>query len=76
VRLARLSLRDHDAGIQEPVARRLLSETRERSGHTTVPRQGAVLKLFNMLRNRGRVALLVDTTLPPYHPTIVIDCFG
>ena len=22
------------------------------------------------------VALLVDTTLPPHHPTVVIECFG
>ncbi len=62
--------------FKNPLLDVFFQKLRERSGHTTVPRQGAVLKLFNMLRNRGRVALLVDTTLPPHHPTIVINCFG
>ena len=62
--------------FKNPLLDVFFQKLRERSGHTMVPRQGAVLKLFNMLRKRGRVALLVDTTLPPHHPTIVIDCFG
>jgi lauroyl/myristoyl acyltransferase len=62
--------------LKNPLLDVFFQKLRERSGHTTVPRRGAVLKLFNMLRKGGRVALLVDTTLPPHHPTIVIDCFG
>jgi lauroyl/myristoyl acyltransferase len=49
---------------------------REQSGHLTVPRQGAIVRLYKTLRRKGRVALLVDTTLPPHHPTVVISCFG
>ena len=45
-------------------------------GTSTVPRQGAIMKLYKTLRKKGRAALLVDTTLPPHHPTVVIECFG
>jgi lauroyl/myristoyl acyltransferase len=49
---------------------------REHAGHTSVPRNKAIIRLYKTLRAKGRVALLVDTTLPPHHPTVVIDCFG
>jgi lauroyl/myristoyl acyltransferase len=49
---------------------------REQSGHTAVPRKGAIIRLYKTLRKKGRVALLVDTTLPPHYPTVVIECFG
>ncbi len=49
---------------------------REQSGHHTVPREGAIIRLYKILRRKGRVALLVDTTLPPRQPTVVIECFG
>jgi lauroyl/myristoyl acyltransferase len=62
--------------FKNPLLDIFFQKLRERSGHTMVPRRGAVLKLFNTLRAKGRVALLVDTTLPPHHPTVVIECFG
>ncbi|MBA2622566.1 MAG: lysophospholipid acyltransferase family protein [Chthoniobacterales bacterium] len=49
---------------------------REQSGHTTVSREGAIVRLYKILRRKGRVAMLVDTTLPPHQPTVVIECFG
>lgn len=62
--------------FKNPLLERFFRELRERAGHTIIPRQGAVLSLYNVLRTGGRVALLVDTTLPPHQPTVVIECFG
>ncbi len=55
---------------------RFFQKLREQSGHTTVLREGAIIRLYKILQRKGRVALLVDTTLPPHHPTVVIECFG
>lgn len=62
--------------LKNPLLDRFFQELRERSGHTTIPRRGAVVRLYRTLREKGRIALLVDTTLPPHQPTVVIECFG
>ncbi|HEX7517360.1 MAG TPA: lysophospholipid acyltransferase family protein [Chthoniobacterales bacterium] len=62
--------------FKNPLLDQFFELLREQPGHTTVPRQGAIVRLYKTLRKKGRVALLVDTTLPPHHPTVVIECFG
>ncbi len=62
--------------FKNPLLDIFFDKLRERSGHTMVPREGAIVRLYKILRRKGRVALLVDTTLPPHHPTVVIECFG
>ena len=62
--------------FKNPLLDGFFQKLRERSGHRTVPREGAIVRLYKILRRKGRVALLVDTTLPPHHPTVVIECFG
>jgi lauroyl/myristoyl acyltransferase len=62
--------------FKNPLLGQFFQELREQSGHTTVLREGAIIRLYKTLRKKGRVALLVDTTLPPHQPTVVIDCFG
>ncbi len=62
--------------FKNPLLDRFFTALRESPGHQNVPRQGALVKLFKILRKGGRAALLVDTTLPPHHPTVVIECFG
>lgn len=62
--------------FKNPLLDKFFSDLREQSGHRTVPRDGAMIRLYKILRKKGRVALLVDTTLPPHHPTVVIECFG
>jgi KDO2-lipid IV(A) lauroyltransferase len=49
---------------------------RELSGHRVEPREGAVLHLYKALRRKGRVAILVDLTIPAQLPTVAINCFG
>jgi lauroyl/myristoyl acyltransferase len=49
---------------------------REQSGHQLVPRDRGIMRLYKVLRRRGRTALLVDLTVPPSQGAVVIDCFG
>ncbi|CAN5795194.1 lauroyl acyltransferase [soil metagenome] len=62
--------------FKNPLLDDLFRRLREQSGHTMVEREGAIIRLYKVLRRKGRVALLVDTTLPPHEPTVVIECFG
>jgi Kdo2-lipid IVA lauroyltransferase/acyltransferase len=41
-----------------------------------IPRQGGIVRLYKVLRRKGRTALLVDLTLHPKMPSVAIDCFG
>jgi KDO2-lipid IV(A) lauroyltransferase len=54
----------------------ILEKARNRSGHTVIPRKRAIVRLYKTLRRGGRVALLVDLTIHPRNPAVVIDCFG
>jgi KDO2-lipid IV(A) lauroyltransferase len=62
--------------FKNPLLDDIFRRLREHAGHTSVPRNKAIVRLYKTLRNHGRAALLVDTTLAPHHPTVVIDCFG
>ncbi len=62
--------------LKNPRLDAFFTKLREQSGHHVVEREGAIIRLYKTLRKKGRVALLVDTTLPPHHPTVVIECFG
>ncbi|HEX4638729.1 MAG TPA: hypothetical protein VH170_04515 [Chthoniobacterales bacterium] len=58
--------------LLDPIFRKL----RQQSGHELIPRQGGIVKLYKVLRRKGRTALLVDLTLHPKMPSVVTDCFG
>ncbi len=58
--------------LLDPIFKRL----REQSGHELIARQGGIVRLYRVLRRKGRTALLVDLTLHPKMPSVVIDCFG
>jgi Kdo2-lipid IVA lauroyltransferase/acyltransferase len=49
---------------------------REQSGHELVPRDRGIMRLYKVLRRKGRTALLVDLTVPPTQGAVAIDCFG
>src|SRR5438093_11346718 len=48
---------------------------REQSGHELVPRERGIIRLYKVLRRKGRTALLVDLTLPPSLGAVAVDCF-
>src|SRR5437879_10902189 len=54
----------------------IFKNLREQSGHEFIPRQGGIVRLYKVLRRKGRTALLVDLTLHPKMPSVAIDCFG
>ena len=49
---------------------------RDRSGHELIPRERGIVRLYKVLRRKGRTALLVDLTVPPSQGAVAIDCFG
>ena len=58
--------------LLDPIFKRL----REQSGHQMVAREGGIIRLYKTLRRRGYVAILIDLTIPPKIPTVVVECFG
>ncbi len=54
----------------------IFNHLRTRSGHTIVPRDGGIVRLYKALRRGGSVAILVDLALQLHQPTVAIDCFG
>ncbi len=62
--------------LKNPLLNSFFEKLRGPSGQRTVPREGALVRLYKVLRKGGRASLLVDMTLPPQQPTVVIRCFG
>jgi Kdo2-lipid IVA lauroyltransferase/acyltransferase len=58
--------------LLDPISRTL----REQSGHELVPRERGIMRLYRVLRRKGRTALLVDLTVPPSQGAVAINCFG
>jgi KDO2-lipid IV(A) lauroyltransferase len=58
--------------LLDPIFKKL----RQQSGHELVPRERGIVRLYKVLRRKGRTALLVDLTVPPAQGAVVIDCFG
>jgi len=54
----------------------IFKKIRERSGHELIPRERGIVRLYKVLRRKGRTALLVDLTIPPDQGAVAIDCFG
>jgi Kdo2-lipid IVA lauroyltransferase/acyltransferase len=54
----------------------IFKKVREQSGHEIVPRERGIMRLYKVLRRKGRTALLVDLTVPPAQGAVVIECFG
>jgi Kdo2-lipid IVA lauroyltransferase/acyltransferase len=54
----------------------IFNKLREQSGHELVPRERGIIRLYKVLRQNGRTALLADLTVPPSQGAVAIDCFG
>jgi KDO2-lipid IV(A) lauroyltransferase len=54
----------------------IFKNIRELSGHELIPRERGIIRLYKVLRRKGRTALLVDLTVPPSQGAVAIDCFG
>jgi KDO2-lipid IV(A) lauroyltransferase len=56
----------------DPIFRKL----RQQSGHELISRERGIVRLYRVLRRKGRTALLVDVTVPPRKGAVAINCFG
>lgn len=54
----------------------IFKKFREQSGHELIPRERGIVRLYKVLRRKGRTALLVDLTVPPGRGVVAIDCLG
>jgi len=54
----------------------IFKKIREQSGHELIPRERGIVRLYKVLRRKGRTALLVDLTVPPAQGAVAIDCLG
>ena len=54
----------------------IFKKIREQSGHELISRERGIVRLYKVLRRKGRTALLVDLTVPPTQEAVAIDCFG
>ena len=54
----------------------IFKKLREQSGHELVPRDRGIMRLYKVLRRKGRTALLIDLTVPPNQGAVAINCFG
>lgn len=58
--------------LLDPIFKRI----REQSGHEMIPRERGIVRLYKVLRRKGRTAMLVDLNIPPSQGAVVIDCLG
>ena len=61
---------------KNPLLEPLMHRARKTSGHTIIPRKGAIVRLYKTLRRGGRAAVLIDLNVRPTQPAVVINCFG
>ena len=62
--------------FKNPLLDPIFNQLREQSGHQFVPREGAIIRLYKTLRRRGTAAILVDLTVHPRQPSVVIEVLG
>jgi Kdo2-lipid IVA lauroyltransferase/acyltransferase len=62
--------------FKNPLLDPIFKKLREQSGHELIPRDRGIVRLYKVLRRKGRTALLVDLTVPPTQGAVAIDCFG
>ncbi|MEY2542202.1 MAG: Kdo2-lipid lauroyltransferase/acyltransferase [Verrucomicrobiota bacterium] len=62
--------------FKNPLLDSIFDQLRANFGSRTVPREGAVVRLYKALRRRGCAGILVDLSLRPHMTAVPIDCFG
>ncbi len=63
-------------GFKNPLLNSTFNDLREITGHQTVRREGAILRLMKALRNNRSIGLAVDLTVSAKLPSVPITCFG
>ena len=71
---------DHITIVTETFKNSLLSEifssARGSSGNTLIPQESSMIRLLKAVKRRSLAGILIDLTLRPDQPAVVIDAFG
>ena len=62
--------------FKNPLLDDIFKKIREQSGHEFIPRERGIVRLYKVLRRKGRTAMLVDLTVSPKMGAVAIDCLG
>jgi KDO2-lipid IV(A) lauroyltransferase len=62
--------------FKNPLLGPVFEKLRTHSGYEAVPREGGLLRMYKALKRGTHLALVIDLTLKPWHPSVAIDCFG
>ena len=62
--------------FKNPLLDPIFNRLREQSGHQFIQREGAIVRLYKTLRRHGTAAILIDLTLHPRQPSVIIDVLG
>jgi Kdo2-lipid IVA lauroyltransferase/acyltransferase len=54
----------------------IFQRLREQSGHQFIPTERGIIRVYRVLRRKGRTALLIDLSVPPRQGAVVTNCFG
>lgn len=62
--------------VKNPAVGEVIQALRERGGQIVVGRQNSVLRLLKRVKGGGYIGVIVDQTLRPEWPSVVVDFFG
>ena len=62
--------------FKNPAITHLFKRLRERSGHTFISQDNAMIKLVKALKRKGHAGLLTDLSIPPGRAAAAIQCYG
>jgi lauroyl/myristoyl acyltransferase len=62
--------------FKNPLLDNIFKKIREQSGHEFIPRERGIVRLYKVLKRKGRTAMLVDLTVSPKMGAVAIDCLG
>ena len=62
--------------FKNPLLGPIFKAFRQESGHEMIPRERGIMRLYKVLRRKGRTAILVDLSIPPTQGAVPIDCLG
>jgi KDO2-lipid IV(A) lauroyltransferase len=64
------------APLDNPVIDRAVTRLRQSTGQTMVPKDGAIRRLLRVLRDGGKIALLIDQNTIPAEGGVFVKLFG
>ena len=62
--------------FKNPALTPIFAAARGHSGHTLIPSEGAMLRLFKNLKRQGHSSFLCDLTVPPEQAATIVRAFG